>query len=448
MFEAIIRNIKEVLSESHTVIVGLSGGADSVAMMELLSRVGQLRIIAAHCNFHLRGEESDRDQIFVETMMDTRWNTHRLEVKHFDTLSYSKEHKISIEMAARELRYSWFEELRQGYNASHIIVGHHLNDQVETVLLNLIRGTGGVGLLGMQKINGYIYRPLLETSKDEILLFLRERRLSYISDSSNEDDMFRRNYLRINVLPMLCKLNPNFYENMKQSLSHFSEEQALIDDQLKSFTQTFFSPQEQSFDLEGARKIPHYRLLMFRALQKIGFSPQIIGDILSDKERARAVFYSRNKEIVAELFRGRLYFAYQNDGISDLLPQTITLDVPCATSIGTFLWTSESRKDLHSLAFSLAHHEDSLILRYASAEDYFRPFGMQSGKKKVFTYLREKGVPQIHRSRVPILLSGEEVVAVVPFQIDDRFAIREDDTKSYTLVFTPNPPSIFDIESC
>ena len=445
MFDSVIQEIKHILSPHDTVIVGLSGGADSMALMSLLIEAKCVKIIAAHCNFHLRGEESDRDQAFVEREMRQRWSEHRLEVKAFDTVAHSRSNSISIEMAARALRYEWFEELRQKYQASLIVVGHHLNDQIETILLNLIRGTGGVGLTGMDALSGNVYRPLLRVTREQLLDYLRKVGIDFVSDSSNDDERYRRNLLRSKAVPLFTHLNPRFYRAMSHSIDIFRAEQALIEDRVQALEEDVYDPQIDVLDLEQAVEYPHARLLLFRILQKRGFSSTVIDDILLDVRREHATFLSVTKSLKAELFRGKLFFAKTSDEVAMGLPLILPYNQQTQTPVGNFYWGREPKEGSFSLRFLLPKRSGKLQVRYAASEDYFRPYGMKKGQKKVFTYLKEQGLPPMYRGHIPVLLYEGEIVAVVPFQIDDRFAITHGAEEGYVLSFDPDSSPLFSL---
>ena len=223
--------IKE-LSTRKLYLVALSGGADSVALALMMKEQG-LNIHALHCNFHLRGEESNRDENFVRQFC-TQHNI-PIEVKHFDTLASAKEHKASIEMEARELRYAWFAERACQLDAEAICVAHHMDDQAETLLMNLIRGTGLQGLSAMspdRTVNGLrIIRPLLNINKEEILEYLHSKQQDYVTDSTNLERDAMRNRIRLDLMPMLRQLNPNVTEclartadNVRMELDKSSQE--------------------------------------------------------------------------------------------------------------------------------------------------------------------------------------------------------------------------------
>lgn len=215
-----------LLNSNDLYIVALSGGADSVALLLFLDEMGY-QVHAAHCNFHLRGAESDRDEAFCESLcLQKNIPFHRI---HFDTLTYAETHHVSVEMAARELRYGYFEQLRKDIGASGICVAHHRDDSVETVLLNLIRGTGLRGLTGIQPRKGYILRPLLCVSRQEIEQYLQAKGQSYVTDSTNLVAEVQRNVVRLNVLPLLETINPAVADNIQRTAENLTEAQSVLD---------------------------------------------------------------------------------------------------------------------------------------------------------------------------------------------------------------------------
>ena len=210
----------QLMQPQAKCLVALSGGADSVALLLLLKEHGY-KLEAVHCNFHLRGEESDRDEAFCAVLCEKEnIPFHRV---HFDTRQYAILHKVSIEMAARELRYRYFEQLRHDIDAAVICVAHHLNDQAETVLHNLIRGAGLHGLTGMAPRNGNVVRPLLCVSREEIELYLQARHQDFVTDSSNLTDDVTRNKIRHHILPILQEINPSATEHLYKTAHYLRE---------------------------------------------------------------------------------------------------------------------------------------------------------------------------------------------------------------------------------
>ena len=261
-----------LLNSNDLYIVALSGGADSVALLLFLDEMGY-QVHAAHCNFHLRGAESDRDEAFCESLcLQKNIPFHRI---HFDTLTYAETHHVSVEMAARDLRYGYFEQLRKDIGASGICVAHHRDDSVETVLMNLIRGTGLRGLTGIQPRNGVVLRPLLCVSRQEIEHFLQERGQEYVTDSTNLVADVLRNKLRLQIIPLLQTLNPAAIDNILRSTEHLAEAQLVLDSifyKLKDVKQLYFSKLEEFGSREYA---------LYEWAKQYGFNGPQVKDMLT-----------------------------------------------------------------------------------------------------------------------------------------------------------------------
>lgn len=284
----------KLLKTNELYLVALSGGADSVALLLLLKNAG-FNVHAAHCNFHLRGDESDRDEAFcVELCQRLGVELHRA---HFDTREYAELHKVSIEMAARELRYKWFEQLRQDIGAAGICVAHHRDDSVETVLLNLVRGTGLRGLTGIQPRNGSILRPLLCVSRAEIEAFLAEKGQKYVTDSTNLEADVQRNIIRLEVLPLLRKLNPAVAENIQRTAENLAEAQLVLNVAIASINSS------NVLNLSDLEKYGSSEYLAFEWLKKYGFNGDQVRQIL-DADTGKIVSSSTGYDVLKD--RGRL----------------------------------------------------------------------------------------------------------------------------------------------
>ena len=260
-----------LLNDNELHIVALSGGADSVALLLLLDEMGY-KVHAAHCNFHLRGTESDRDELFCESLCQQKSIPfHRI---HFDTLTYAETHKVSVEMGARELRYRYFEQLRKDLDAVGVCVAHHRDDSVETVLLNIVRGTGLRGLTGIQPRNGNILRPLLCVSRQEIEAYLQTKGQEYVTDSTNLEDDVQRNKVRLNVLPMLKELNPAVCEIIQNMTMHLTEAQKVLDRLVENYKE-FKCITFKELDEIGSREY-----LLFEWLKNYGFNGTQVQQIM------------------------------------------------------------------------------------------------------------------------------------------------------------------------
>lgn len=262
-----------LLRKDDLHIIALSGGADSVCLLRVLLQMGY-RVHAAHCNFHLRGEESDRDERFCRQLCE-QFGV-QLHLAHFDTKTYAALHKKSIEMAARELRYNYFEQLRTAIDAAAIVVAHHRDDSVETVLLNLLRGTGIQGLQGIKPRNGRIIRPLLCVSRKEITDYLTVISQTYITDSSNLVDDVMRNKVRLNLIPLLKTINPAAIENIARTAQNMQEAVKVIDHSVSESISQCLTIEDgyATFTRQGIMAQPSPEQVLFTILTQYGFSPQ------------------------------------------------------------------------------------------------------------------------------------------------------------------------------
>ncbi len=252
-------------------IVAISGGADSVALLLILKRLGY-RIEAAHCNFHLRGEESDRDEQFVVSLCQRE--DIPVHLIHFDTTTYASFHQVSIEMAARDLRYRYFEQLRQDIGASEVCVAHHQDDAVETLLMNLIRGTGIHGLTGIRPRNGHVVRPLLCVTRQEIIDFLDGMGQDYVTDSSNLVPDVVRNKIRLQVLPLLQSINPAASANIARTAQRIGDAEKTFNGAVKTAVNKLLV--DNTIDIDALLREPSPESILFEILTPLGFTPSQI----------------------------------------------------------------------------------------------------------------------------------------------------------------------------
>ena len=260
-----------LLDDNKLYVVALSGGADSVALLLLLHEAGY-HIHAAHCNFHLRNEESNRDEQFCEQLCNERnIPFHRA---HFDTQTYAELHHVSIEMAARELRYKWFEQLREDIGAAGVCVAHHRDDSVETVLLNLVRGTGLRGMTGIQPRNGYILRPLLCVSRQDIEHYLAEKKQAFVTDSTNLEADVQRNKIRLQVIPLLKAINPAAPDNICRTIEHLAEAQKVLDAINSKYKDC------KVLELNELESVGSREYIIYEWLKNYGFNGKQIAQIL------------------------------------------------------------------------------------------------------------------------------------------------------------------------
>ena len=273
-------NKENLLKRGEKVIVTCSGGADSIFLLHILNKLG-FECVVAHCNFHLRGEESDRDENFVSEFCKNEGIT--LLVEHFDTKQFAAENKLSIEMAARELRYNWFEKIRAEYNAGAIAVAHHSDDSIETILLNLLRGTGLKGICGIRPKNGYIVRPLLCVNRKEIEDYLTENGIEYITDSTNLENEYTRNKVRNIVMPILREINPQIDSVMLSNAENFAAAETIYKGVIEKEKSSAVTITDDSYivDLKVVNKFSEPFTLLYECLKDFSFHPATIKTMLT-----------------------------------------------------------------------------------------------------------------------------------------------------------------------
>ncbi|MDE5975228.1 MAG: tRNA lysidine(34) synthetase TilS [Muribaculaceae bacterium] len=279
--KSIVKNLENRISRQlrasgfRRLIVGVSGGADSIALLSLL-HANKAGIIAAHCNFHLRGKESDRDADFVSDFCSTR--NIPLERIDFDVPAYIERHSgISVEMACRELRYEWFAQLTEKHSADRTVTAHNADDNIETLFLNLLRGSGTRGLRGMLPDNGRVWRPLLETSRNEIELYLKEKGIDFVTDSTNLESDYRRNFLRNEVLPLLRSRWEGFDKAMGRTISFLRDENSVVEESIRHL----FPAPGEPLHTETILKFPAPELLIRRWIEPLSPFSTTAGEVMS-----------------------------------------------------------------------------------------------------------------------------------------------------------------------
>lgn len=398
-------------------IVALSGGADSVALLLVLKQLGY-DVEAAHCNFRLRGEESDRDEQFVKALC--LQNKVPLHLIHFDTKAYAELHQVSIEMAARELRYRYFEQLRQDIGAEDVCVAHHQDDAVETLLMNLIRGTGIHGLTGIRPRNGHIVRPLLGINRVEIVSFLDNLHQPYVTDSSNLVPDVVRNKIRLEVLPLLQTINPAASENIAKTAQRMAEAEKVFNASVASFLASVTS----TIDTADLLKQPSPEYLLYELLTPLGFTPsQVEQTFEALTGPSGRTFQSLTHEVVID--RGRLVVEKRQEPLP-------TLRIP---EPGTYRY-HDDRKFRITLSDDVVVSRNPecatldadkvdfpLNVRPVQAGDRFHPFGMK-GTRLVSDYLTDLKQTLFEKRRQLVVCDANgSIVWLVGRRTDQRVAV-------------------------
>lgn len=406
---------KDLFNLQDKILVALSGGADSVALLRILLSLGYT-CECAHCNFHLRGLESDRDESFVRQLCEE--HSIPLHITHFDTSVYAKEHHLSIEMAARELRYEWFEQIRKEIGASVIAVAHHRDDSVETFLLNLMRGAGINGLKGIPVKNGYIVRPLLSVSREGILDYLQAINQGYVTDSTNLEDEYMRNKIRLNILPLMKEMNPSVMETIQETTFRLSEVASIYQqDRMEAIAHKVISVSPELYQISLTDILEDVAPISFlhEVLSPKGFNASQIRDIfrsLSSSQSGKRFFTTE-----WEVLRDREYLWIQKKGSSQLIPELIMEEVERTPS-----FVIPRDKHIACLDADLLNHP--LTIRKWEKGDKFVPLGM-NGKKKVSDYLTDKKFSLFQKENQYVVCSGEDIVWLVNERSDHRYRITD-----------------------
>ncbi len=403
---------EDLFSSDSNILVALSGGADSVALLCILHAAGY-HCEAAHCNFHLRGEESNRDEQFVRQLC--KKYEIRLHTVDFDTTRYATENHISIEMAARELRYNWFEEVRNKCQADVIAVAHHQDDSVETILLNLIRGTGITGLLGIRPRNGAIIRPLLCINREEILYYFLFFGQAYVTDSTNLVDEYTRNKIRLNVLPLMQTINPSVKNSLIETSNYLNDISAIYNRYIEE-AKTKITTSE-GIRIRELLKEPAPEALLFEILHPLGFNSAQIKDITNSLHgQPGKQFSSKEWRVIKD--RELLLLENTQSGNKEELPFQIikeekeyTPDFPIPREKGIACFDADKLNG-------------EISYRKWQTGDTFVPFGMK-GKKKISDYLTDRKFSIRQKERQWVLCCGERIAWLIGERTDNRFRIDE-----------------------
>jgi len=414
------------LSRDTVTVVAVSGGADSVALLAALTAEGY-NCVAAHCNFHLRGDESLRDMRFVERL--TKRLGVDLYVKDFNVPAAMAETGESVEMACRRLRYEWFDELLTILHAGDLAVGHHREDNVETFFLNLARGTGIAGLTGMSYRRGYVVRPLLDCTRQQIETYLQERGLSYVDDSTNAEDEYRRNRLRNRLLPYFEELIPGALEGVERTMSMLADARRIYDRSVAAAAVRYGSPASGSMDIAALSENPDARVLLFELLRPCGFTMTQVDNILSDPQRSGVRFKATGSGMCAELSRG----------ILDIMPCCegeiheefeISLDSDIHEPLEISVMRNDNVKDFRPEASPAVLYLDvsaldgnpRWCLRRWRHADRIRPFGM-SGSKLVSDIFSDAKMTAAQKRAAWILTRNGRILWIVGVRTSGYYAV-------------------------
>lgn len=420
-----------LFNKGSKILAAVSGGMDSVILVNLLKAAGY-HFGIAHCNFQLRADESDGDEQFCRELAQQLGVP--FHVTRFDTLQFTSGNKVSTQMAARTLRYQWFEQVRNQHQYDFIALAHHQNDAIETILLNLTRGTGIAGLHGILPKNGLLVRPLLFLSRDEIQTLIGRLQIPYREDSSNSSTKYARNKIRLEIIPKLKELNPSLEQTFEGNLRRFRELEQLFAQQTNELRKKMIlvDENESYLLLADINSLPSQRLLLFDLFQEYGFNETTIGDLIASLGKHPGRFFeSENYKIILD--RDKL-----------ILTKTLTNQYQEIS-----IRSGENLVHFGQYTLSILHDDSPLIIRdnpmavSVDADkviypltlrnwqngDVFYPLGMK-GKQKLSDFFIQQKVPLHKKDAVALLINGNgEIMWVAGYRPDERYKITAETKK-------------------
>lgn len=416
------------------VLLAVSGGIDSIVMCELFSKAG-IDFAIAHCNFKLRDEESEKDSEFV-TKLAKKYKV-PFHTVSFNTADYAKKNKLSIQVAARNLRYEWFEQIRSKEGYSRIATAHHRDDSIETFFINLIRGAGISGLHGILPLQGNIIRPLLFTTKDEIISFAKKNKLKFREDSSNISDKYLRNKIRHSIVPVLKQLNPKFDSVLSQNIQYLRDVEQIFRKEIQNKRKELLIVinKEIHISVKALLHLDPIETYLFELLRPYNFNTAAVREITGSLSKGSGKKFNssthrlikdRDKLIIHEIVSDIPYTkpALIKKDQKKIEVGELRLSIKKLKAGTNFSHSSlQAALDLDKLSFPLK-------IRKWKQGDSFQPFGMK-GKKKLSDFFIDKKLSLTEKENVWLLLSGDEIAWVIGYRIDDRFKITAETKKIY-----------------
>lgn len=407
-------------------IIAVSGGADSISLLHAFKYLN-LKIQALHCNFKLRGKESDMDEQFVKRFCETYGIA--LSVKKFDTAAYAKDKGISIEMAARELRYNWFAEMKTRKKMDYIVVGHHADDLAETFFINICRGTGIKGLTGIKPVNGDILRPLLSFPRTAILKYIEDNHLGYRTDSTNSSLDYVRNRIRLKVIPILKEINPGFRETMEENCEVLKETEAIFRYGIRQLQQQIITREQDELliDIEKTMAAPAPYTFLYETLRPLGFNKTQIRDILNTQNATPGKQFTAGNYILS---KGRRYWRIFNGEQHPTARFEVEEAGEYSIKGATYRFTSfplppDFVIPPHSSIACLDADKIKfpLLIRSWQTGDYFCPIGMKKSKKKLSDFFTDQKFTAKQKKDCLLLETDGKIAWVIEHRLDERFKI-------------------------
>lgn len=430
-------------SPAATTLLAVSGGVDSVVMSALFGQA-KLPFAIAHANFKLRGQESDEDEAFVRALAQqygVAYYTHA-----FDVPTYARAHGLSTQMAARDLRYRWFEELCAAHHFVHFATAHHWNDSIETILLNLTKGTGIAGLHGIPLQNGRCIRPLLFAHRATIVQYAQDQGLAWREDNSNQKDAYQRNLIRNQVVPQLKAINPSLEVTMRQTIDRLSQVEAIFDAHVAAVRERIWQQQGTDYYMavEDIQRQVWAPVVCFALLKPFGFSFAQVSQLLQQQPASGAVILSGSHQLCIDR---RHWIVTPRTTTTNDRVYMLSDDMSALVTPHFVLRCHRVPREAYSLVPDLQVAAlDSAMLRFPlqvrrwRPGDDFYPLGMR-GRKKVSDFLIDTKVPRPHKERVYVVTSDSQIVWVVGHRLDDRFKVTPSTMQLVVLQKDDVPPS-------
>lgn len=434
-------NKHKLLTEHATVVVGVSGGRDSVALLLILNQLGY-KVLVAHCNFQLREKDSNDDEIFVQQLSERLHLPFK--VIRFNTLDYAQEHHLSIQEAARVLRYDWFETLRADYRAETIAVGHHLDDQIETFFIHLLRGSGIRGLKGMMPHNGNIIRPLLFVPRTSIEDFLQAQNQDYREDESNSQTKYLRNNIRHNLMPAFNMLKDSAYESLVQSLNLLQQDFMLLENWGQEKIKTLVVPTADGYRIarSALENQDIIEPLLYTLLRDFGFKGSVITAVAQAVQgQSGTEFYSlshrltiaRDHLFIQPILQKQLEQEFWIEAADTFIQSPVELQFESIEREG--FTALKQPPEVALLDLSLVPFP--LRLRSIREGDRFQPFGMK-GSKLVSDFLTDRHIPRHEKEKCMLLETMDgTIVWLIGQRIDARFAVTENTKTIWRIELKP-----------
>lgn len=433
-------HIQNLFSQKDKLLIGVSGGVDSVVLCELCRQAGYDFIIA-HCNFQLRGDESNRDEQFVRALglkygVDTY-------VRGFDAKKYAEENRISVQEAAREIRYDYFSLLiAESKYAKYLLTAHHADDNTETLLMNFFRGTGLHGLTGIPVSAGYIRRPLLNFSKEELLEFASENNLEFVEDSSNQSSKYTRNYLRNEIIPAISKVYPQVKENLQDNINRFKEIEKLYQFSVNELKKRLCKRNGNEIYIPFRQLMAYTnRALIYEIISDYGFHEKQVDEVvkLSESDSGK---YIQAPEGNYRIIKHRSWFIISPLSSAEIENIVIEKgDKEIQFSLGKLrveeILSPKSPGSGMEVSLNANTIEYPLLLRKWKTGDYFYPLGMKK-KKKLNRFLIDLKLSAPEKDKIWVIESNQRIVWVVGYRIDDRFKLTDNTKTVLQLSLTPS----------